>query len=97
MMEHNTVEGTLAITDGQRIEITGQVELIGKPTGVGRYLRQVLDIWQAADVYSTAVAQVFFREELVPLLRQKGLRSNGLELKAGTVPQTVDVTINVGK
>ena len=32
MMEHNTVEGTLAITDGQRIEITGQVELIGKPT-----------------------------------------------------------------
>ena len=49
------------------------------------------------DVYSTAAAQVFFREELVPLLRQKGLRSNGLELKAGTVPQTVDVTINARK
>ncbi|MBK9242220.1 MAG: hypothetical protein IPL75_18670 [Acidobacteria bacterium] len=49
------------------------------------------------DVYSTAAAQVFFREELVPLLRQKGLRSDGLELKAGTVPQTLDVTINARK
>lgn len=32
MMEHNTVEGTILLKDGEQIEITGQVELIGKPT-----------------------------------------------------------------
>jgi hypothetical protein len=32
LMEHNTVEATITITGGQRIEITGQVELLGKPT-----------------------------------------------------------------
>jgi hypothetical protein len=31
-MEHNTVEATITITGGQRIEITGQVGLLGQPT-----------------------------------------------------------------
>ncbi len=40
-----------------RIGIDGR-ELIGKPTGVGRYLRQVLDIWQAADDFPHVVTIV---------------------------------------
>jgi hypothetical protein len=32
LMEHNTVEATITITGGQRIEITGQVDLLGQPT-----------------------------------------------------------------
>lgn len=32
LMEHNTVEATITINGGQRIEITGQVELLGKLT-----------------------------------------------------------------
>jgi hypothetical protein len=32
LMEHNTVEATITITGGQRIEITGQIELLGQLT-----------------------------------------------------------------
>ena len=32
LMEHNTVEATITINGGQRIEITGQVELLGNLT-----------------------------------------------------------------
>ena len=49
------------------------------------------------DVYNTAIAQLFWREELVPLLKQRGFRPSGLELKQGSAPQTVDVTINARK
>lgn len=40
-----------------RIGIDGR-ELIGKPTGVGRYLRQVLDVWQAADDFPHEITVV---------------------------------------
>ena len=32
LMEHNTVEATITITCGQRIELTGQIELLGQLT-----------------------------------------------------------------
>jgi hypothetical protein len=52
---------------------------------------------KAGDVYNTSLAQKFWRDEGLPLLRRLRLSANGLQLSPGSSAETVDVRITVAR
>jgi outer membrane protein assembly factor BamA len=89
------VRFAMQVTEGAQFRM-GALTITGLPPNDIDSLQKKWPL-KAGDVYNTSLAQKFWRDEGLPLLRRLRLSANGLQLSPGSSAETVDVRITVAR